>query len=47
MSYLRFLKISEIDLKNYKDSVFITFDMEWAEDEVIDFILNILNKIPF
>ncbi|MCX7870455.1 MAG: hypothetical protein N2485_02630 [bacterium] len=41
---LVFSKINEINLSDYEDKIFITFDMEWAEDEVLDFTLNLIES---
>lgn len=43
-----FSKINEIDLNDYENKIFITFDMEWVEDEVLEFVLNLIEsyKIP-
>lgn len=43
---MEFLKISDLSLEkeNWKDSIFITIDIDWASDKVIEDTLNILKN---
>lgn len=42
----RFVKICDIERvgDNYADKVFLTFDIDWASDEVLEFCINLLKK---
>ena len=42
-----FKKIKDIDLNNledFKDKIFITFDVDWCSDEILNYTLNIIEK---
>lgn len=44
---MKFKKIQQIDLsskESWSESVFLTFDIDWASDEVLNYSLNILEK---
>lgn len=44
---LFFENIKNISVENkftWKDKVFLTFDVDWASDEILDFVLNIIEK---
>lgn len=39
----KFSKISEID-ENYSNKIFLTFDIDWCSDEVLTYLLDILEE---